>query len=123
MLWGVKKLPQGWSPALKGAEPAELFPWVGFVTWLGRPVGWQAATSLPVFGLRWSPTSAMPQPGLDMWAVPSTIRSQVRQAIHRQGAAEAGHWYSKITSTEVFRATEHNIEWRWTDDGLQRSQL
>jgi hypothetical protein len=119
----VDKLPQGWSRPIKGSEVTLLFPWVGSVTWNGRPQGWQSADALPVVWLEWSPRSAQTQPVLTLWAVPSQIRSLVRQAVHDQVRVEAAEWFAKITSTEVLRAAHHMTQWLWTEQGLSRDKV
>jgi hypothetical protein len=65
----------------------------------------------------------MLQPVLTLWAVPSAVRSQVRQAIHRQGVADAAEWFAVVTSTDVSRASQHDTQWWWVDEELQRRQI
>ena len=88
----------------------------------GRPQGWQPAEALPVLWLHWSPQSARAQPVLTLWAVPSPIRSLIRQAIHDQVPSEAAERFAEITSTDVSRADIHDTRWMWSEGGLSRGE-
>jgi hypothetical protein len=74
------KLPAGWSRPIKPSEVTQTFPGIGHVYWYGRPTTWRDTTAQPVILLTWEPRTAMPQPVLIVWAVPSGNRAALSSA-------------------------------------------
>jgi hypothetical protein len=110
-----RKLPNGWSYPIEASETAELFPGVGHVYWNGRPANWQSAHAQDAFWLSWSPRSAMPQPVLTVWALPSARRAAVRRWIKQTVEPEASQWLRALdTRGQVWRDTSHSVAWSWT---------
>jgi hypothetical protein len=112
-------LPAGWSHPIKASEIAGIFPGVGHVTWNGRPANWQAAQTRSAFWLDWSPKSAVPQPVLTVWAVPSSDRAAVRRWIQQTVALEAGEWLRALdTRSPVWRDAHNSVTWSYTQDDI-----
>jgi hypothetical protein len=87
---------------------------VGSVTWNGRPQGWQAAAARLVFWLMWNPRSAMPQPVLTVWAVPSADRAAIRAWIGTTAMASMRAWLQAAQAApETWRDAEHIATWYW----------
>lgn len=85
------------------------------VTWNGRPANWQDRGARSAFWLDWSPRSALPQPALTVWAVPSGQRDAIRRWIHQTVAAEAGDCLHRLsTRTPVWRDRHQRITWSWS---------
>jgi hypothetical protein len=111
-----RRLPQGWSYPLKPGEISVALPGVGSVTWNGRPRGWQAAVGRPVFWLRWEPRSAMPQPVLTVWAVPSADRAAIRRWIDATAMDSLRAWLRAAeTAPQTWRDATHDTTWDWPD--------
>jgi hypothetical protein len=112
-----RKLPIGWSHPIKPSEIAQVFPAVGHTTWNGRPANWQSAHERTAFWLSWSPRSALPQPVLTVWAVPSENRDSIRRWVQQTVAREAGDWLGALdTRSQVWRDTHHAVTWKWRPD-------
>jgi hypothetical protein len=118
-----RRLPRGWSHPLKPGEVAACFPGMGSVTWNGRPQDWKAAAFRRVFRLEWSPRSAMPQPVLTVWAVPSADRAAIRAWIGATAMASMRAWLQAAEAApQTWRDAEHNAAWHWpATGGGQRS--
>jgi hypothetical protein len=113
-----QRLPRGWSHPMKPGEIAASLPGVGSVTWNGRPQGWQAAATRPVFWLWWSPGSAMPQPVLTVWAVPSADRAAIRQWIGTTAMASIRAWLQAAEAApQTWEDAEHMATWHWPGAG------
>ena len=112
-----RRLPAGWSHAIKPGEVKEVFPGVGHVTWNGRPANWrdsEKAGEWVVFWLDWNVRSALPQPVLTVWAVPSGQRSVIRGWIDQVVRPEAREWLSGLgTRSPVWRDAQQSVWWRW----------
>jgi hypothetical protein len=110
-----RKLPVGWSHPIKASEVAEVFPGVGHITWNGRPANWRDSQDQAAFWLSWSPRSALPQPVLTIWAVPSKHRAAIHRWTEKTVAPQAHDWLRSLGErSPVWRDTEHMQAWRWT---------
>lgn len=113
-----RRLPRGWSHPLKPGEIAASLPGVGSVTWNGRPQGWQATATRPVMWLWWSPGSAIPQPVLTVWAVPSADRAAIRQWLGTTALASMRAWLQAAgAAPPTWRDAEHMATWHWPGAG------
>ena len=110
------ELPRGWSYPVKPSEIETLFPGVGHVYWWGWSRKRAAAKGNPTrLFLRWSPRSAMPQPGLTIVAVPSQYRQAVRAWIETQVAPAAKRWLAGLdTNSPTWLDDPHVMTWTWT---------
>ena len=116
------KLPAGWSRPVKPSEISQTFPGAGHVYWNGPPATSRDATARPVIWLSWEPRSAMPQPGLTVWAVPSANRAAIRQWINQTVAPQATRWLLALESrSPVWRDTRHWKTWNWKPDTNQET--
>ncbi len=112
-----RKLPRGWSHPIKSSEIAASLPAGGSVTWNGRPQGWQTAEERLVFWMAWSPRTAMPQPVMTVWAVPSRDRAAVRAWIDAVAMPEMQAWVRFLHSAhETWLGSDHMTVWRWRGD-------
>src|SRR5690349_18525887 len=77
----------------------------------------------PGFRLEWNPRSAMPQPVLTVWAVPSADRAAIRAWIGATAMASMRAWLQAAEAApQTWRDAEHNAAWHWpateADSGL-----
>ena len=111
------KLPAGWSRPIKPSEVTQTFPGIGHVYWNGRPTTWRDNTAQPVIWLTWDPRTAMPQPILTVWAVPSANRAAIRQWIQQAVAPQATRWLLALESrSPTWRDTRQSKTWTWRPD-------
>jgi len=116
------RLPIGWSRPIKPSEVIEIFPGIGHAYWNGRPATWQNSTAQPVFWLGWTPRTAMPQPLLTVWAVPSQNRAAIRQWTQQTVAPEASGWLLALESrSPTWRDTPHSKAWNWDLGTIQQA--
>ena len=103
---------------MKPSEVTASFPSVGSVTWNGRPQGWQKTAERPVFWLHWSPRTALAQPVLTVWAVPSTDRGAIRAWAELTAAPSMQAWLKALAAaSETWRDREHGAVWEWENSG------
>jgi hypothetical protein len=99
---------------MKPSEVTETFPGIGHVYWNGPPATWRDTTAQPVIWLTWAPRTAMAQPVLTVWAVPSGNRAAIRQWINQAVAPEATRWLLALESrSPTCRDTRHSKTWNW----------
>jgi hypothetical protein len=103
---------------VKSSEIATLFPGTKWITWNGRPQGWQTGTR-PAIWLTWSPHSMLPQPVITVWAVPSEFREQIRGWIRDVVSPSAALWLSSLDAQpDTWRYSEQSKAWQWTEPEL-----
>lgn len=116
-----RRLPRGWSYPLKSGEVAASLPGVGSVTWNGRPQGRRGTAACPVFWLNWSPGSAIPQPVLTVWAVPSADRAGIRAWADVTAMPAMRAWVRAAEqATPTWRDAQHAVAWNWTGQTAAR---
>jgi len=115
----MAKLPDGWSrpgEALRGVCPVR----DGRLRHVARSA--PAASGVPPFPvvwLAWSPVSAVAQPVLTLWAVPSELRQAVRRWVHDDVSARAATWFANVVCvSEVSRSMRHDTTWSWRGESL-----
>jgi hypothetical protein len=117
------KLPAGWSRPIKPSEITQTFPGIGHVYWNGPPATWRKPTAQPVIWLSWQPRSAMPQPVLTVWAVPSANRAAIHQWINQTVAPQAAGWLLALESrSPIWRDTRHSRTWNWKPAPIHPTQ-
>ena len=114
-----QKLPKGWSWPIKPSEVEKYFPGVGYTYWFRGSTKQQRAWTLgeprpTSFRLTWTPRTAMPQPILTVFSVPSDLRKAVREWVEAVVLAQAHSWLAALeTQSPVWLDAEHTKTWTW----------
>jgi hypothetical protein len=119
-----RKLARGWSWPLRPSEVEEVVPGFGHVTWSsprgpggdGHPTeeGWLLAAHW------WARPGAMPPLRLTVYAVPSSLRRPLREAIVESVAPSVVRWRADADRSEGWRMLDHHEGWLWSADGSVR---
>src|SRR5580692_10416684 len=103
------------------SEVTQTFPGIGHVYWYGRPTTWRDTTAQPVILLTWEPRTAMPQPVLIVWAVPSGNRAAIRQWINQTVAPEATRWLLALESrSPAWLDVRQSKAWNWEPGAISK---
>ncbi len=114
------KLPKGWSWPIKPSEVEKYFPGVGHTYWFWGSYRLRnrrlEEVRPPSFRLDWTPRSAMPQPVLTVFSVPSDKRASVRAWVEAVVAPQAHAWLGALeTQYPTWLDARHQKTWTWKE--------